>query len=203
MPPDYYTVANVPSDWTQQKEQDHISKAEKKIKKVMEESKKSSSKEDYSPREQFEYAYPYHCVKSGQRWARENVQAWYDHRRRCDHCSQFMEQTTQQKEDTLEAIGRINYIFHEIESAKLDKELAEAQLDNKKRYNLEELPPTKYIQLDIDNTQARLNKALKDKHLLLNHENETYRKAADEIHQKYNNMTPKQKRDRYVHGVTI
>jgi hypothetical protein len=67
MPPDYYTVANVPSDWTQQKEQDHISKAEKKIKKVLEESKKKSSKEDSSPREMFEYAYPFHCVKSGQR----------------------------------------------------------------------------------------------------------------------------------------
>jgi hypothetical protein len=107
------------------------------------------------------------------------------------------------KRDTLEAIGRINYIFQETESAKLDKELAEAYLDNKKRFNLEELPPTKYIQLAFDNAQARLNVALKDKHLLLNHENETYRKAADEIHQKYINMTPKQKRDRYVHGVTI
>nr|MDQ3968437.1 hypothetical protein [Thermoproteota archaeon] len=123
MSPDYYTIANVPSDWTQQQEQDHINKAEKKIKKVMEESKKSSSKED-SPREIFEYAYPFHCVKTNQRWARENVQAWYDHRRRCDHCSQFLEQTAKQKEDKLEAISRINYVFHEIESAKRDKELA-------------------------------------------------------------------------------
>jgi hypothetical protein len=97
----------------------------------------------------------------------------------------------------------MHYIFHEIEEAKLDKERAEAQLDNKKRFNPEELPPTKYIQLNIDNAQARLNKALKDKHLLLNHENETYRKVADEIHQKYNNMTPKQKKDRYIYGKTI
>jgi hypothetical protein len=105
MPADYYTVANVPSDWTQQKEQDHINKAEKKIKKVMEESKKkSSSKEDSpSPQEMFEYAYPFHCVKTNQRWARENVQAWHDHRRRCDYCSQFLEQTTKQREDTREA----------------------------------------------------------------------------------------------------
>jgi hypothetical protein len=197
-PPDYATTANEPTEWTTQDELDRLDKLEEKYKQVMKEAEVKSN----DTKAKFEYAH-WRCVKSGAIFRRDDIASIENHRSKCAYCLETIEQRVKEKEDKQEAISRINYVFHEIESAKLDKELAEAYLDNKKRFNLEELPPTKYIQLAFDNAQARLNVALKDKHLLLNHENETYRKAADEIHQKYINMTPKQKRDRYVHGVTI
>jgi regulatory protein YycI of two-component signal transduction system YycFG len=103
----------------------------------------------------------------------------------------------------------MNYIFHCLEECRyevprLKQLLHDFEQDPSSHPEINsELRSPRYLRAEIFEFESKMNRALKDKHTLLNSPNEVVARKAEEMVKEYYQLSDKQRTDRYVHGKTI
>jgi|SRR5918996_1581703 hypothetical protein len=191
----FATIKDVPDNWTTEDELQALDKLNAKEKKVKEKLQKEEPEGGKDYKAMWEYAH-FICARSNTVIPRDDLGRIQSHKERCPFCIEVREMQKQEKQTRYDALENMRIALIRMERAKSEIEYVEGKIREErslKRENWQEA--IKYHwQLRLDNAKADLHGWLKQKHALLNHDNETTRNAALEIFQQYLDSSEKDRR---------